>query len=56
MHEHYIGDGVYVKVDGFGIEMYTSDGIDKTNIIYLEPQVALNFIAWFNKMKSEGEI
>lgn len=40
----YLGDGVYVDFDGFSIEILTSDGITKTNSIYLEPDVlaALN--------------
>lgn len=42
----YLGDGVYVD-DTFGVELYTSDGISKTNSIYLEPEVLkalINFL------------
>jgi hypothetical protein len=35
----YIGDGVYVESDGFGLIVTTSDGIKDTNTIYLEPEV-----------------
>jgi len=39
----YIGDGVYVEFDGFGIEL-KANSPDSPNSIYLEPEVlrALN--------------
>lgn len=37
--EMYIGDGVYAKFDGYGVWLYTSDGVTVTNEIYLEPSV-----------------
>lgn len=44
MHKRYLGDGVYVSFDGFGLTLTTENGIAVTNVIYLEPQVleALN--------------
>lgn len=35
----YLGDGVYAEDDGHGIVLTTSNGIDVTNVIYLEPEV-----------------
>ena len=44
--EDYIGDGVYVKFDGFGIELRANSPTND-EMIYLEPQVlaALNHFA-----------
>ena len=35
----YIGDGVYVTYDGFGIILHANDHLDPTDCIYLEPEV-----------------
>ena len=35
----YIGDGVYVAFDGYGLTLTTENGISVTNTIYLEPNV-----------------
>ncbi len=35
----YIGDGVYVEHDGFGLVLTTENGIETTNRIVLEPSV-----------------
>ena len=37
--ETYLGDGVYAAQDGYHIWIWTSDGIDKSKPIALEPQV-----------------
>ena len=43
----YIGDGVYVAHDGFGLWLLANDHINPTDKIYLEPEVlkALNRFA-----------
>lgn len=40
----YIGDGLYAKHDGFGVDVVSYNGIEVLDRIYLEPQVleALN--------------
>jgi hypothetical protein len=35
----YIGDGVFVEYDGYGIVLTTENGIQITNRIVLEPAV-----------------
>lgn len=35
----YLGDGAYVRFDGYGLVLTTSNGVDETNEIYLEPSV-----------------
>lgn len=37
--KRYLGDGVYVEFDGHGIILTTSNGIEDTNTVYLEPEV-----------------
>lgn len=37
----YLGDGAYVEFDGFALELTTSNGIQTTNTIVLEPEVWL---------------
>ena len=39
MTKAYVGDGVYVENDGYGLDLTTSDGVRTTNRIYLEPEV-----------------
>ena len=37
----YLGDGVYIKASGWGtcVDLTTSDGLETTNRIVLEPEV-----------------
>lgn len=42
----YIGDGVYVRTDGFAITLTTENGICATNEIYIEPDVLRALIAY----------
>lgn len=42
----YLGDGLYVNFDGYQIELYASDGIQKTNQVFLDPNVLRAFNAY----------
>ena len=35
----YLGDGVYVAHDGFGVWLTAENGLAATDAIYLEPEV-----------------
>lgn len=35
--ETYLGDGAYVEWNGYAFVVYTTNGISRTNEIYLEP-------------------
>ena len=53
--KEYIGDGVYARFDGYGIELTTENGVLTTNTIYLEPCVyacLLDFWKSFAEPKS----
>ncbi len=50
----YLGVGAYAKRSEFGdILIYTSDGINVTNEIILEPSVVRNLLAF---LKGEGHV
>lgn len=42
----YLGDGLYADYDGYQIELYASNGVEKTNAVYLEPGVLAAFQAF----------
>ena len=45
----YIGNGVYAKFDGFHVCIYTSDGIEMTNSMFLDEYTAEELVAFFIK-------
>lgn len=49
--KRYIGDGVYVAHDGFGIVLTTENGISTTNQIFLEPVVIAALEGWIAELK-----
>lgn len=50
----YLGDSVYVRVDGFGSVILTiEDGTRATNTIVLEPQVIQAFAQWLERVIKE---
>lgn len=51
MTKGYIGDGVYVEFDGYGIWLYANDFNNPTNKIYLEPMVLEALIRFSLRMK-----
>ena len=46
----YLGDGAYADFDGYGIEVYASDGTVKTDKVYLEPTVLCSLIDFALRM------
>jgi hypothetical protein len=49
-NQEYLNDGVYAEWDGYGIYIWTSDGIDDSEKIYLDP-VTLNELNNFYNAK-----
>jgi hypothetical protein len=35
----YLGDGLYYEFDGYQVRLYTHDGINDGNEVFLEPEV-----------------
>ena len=48
----YLGDGVYVKFDGYGYELMADDHEDPSNTIYLETKV-LRALIEYDKVTME---
>ncbi len=49
---HYIGDGVYLTIDGPIVELATEDGVSVTNHIVLEPEVYAALIATVERARA----
>mgnify|MGYP005839422769 CR=1 FL=1 len=49
--EDYIGDGVYVEYDGFGIWLKANDPDLPTDQVYLEPEVLKELNSFAERMK-----
>ena len=47
----YLGDAVYVKFDGESIILTTENGIEETNIIFLDNSVLATFFQYIEKLK-----
>lgn len=55
-YENYIGDAVYVFRSKFNdVVLYTSNGIQETNRVVLEPAVLEAFMRWMNRVEKEEE-
>lgn len=51
-HESYLGDGAYVGFDGYYVVIYTTDGIQYTRPVYMEPGVLESFLRWSRDFRS----
>lgn len=51
--ETYLGDSVYARHLGHGIELYRSDGLREFNKIFLEPEVLRALIEFDENTKLE---
>ncbi len=53
MGKQYLGDGVYVDFDGYGLIITTENGIETTNQIILEPEVYGSLLNYVRDLKSD---
>jgi hypothetical protein len=51
--KEYLGDSVYVDFDGYHVVLTTENGISKTNEIFLENSVMIQFTDWYERLKKE---
>lgn len=49
-NKDYIGDGVYVEFDGFGIKVMANSPDNPTDTIYFEPDVSSKFIDFIKRV------
>jgi hypothetical protein len=54
-NKDYLGDGVYVGIERGMIALYTSNGRETTNMIYLEPEVLGAFLRYLERVKNNYE-
>ena len=47
----YLGDGAYVKFDGYHVVLTTEDGINITNTVALEPSVLAAFKRYIDRLE-----
>jgi hypothetical protein len=45
----YMGDGVYAKFDGEGVEVWIDDGIFKSDAIYFDEYTAEDLMKFFQE-------
>lgn len=50
MDKVYLGDGCYAQYDGWMIRVFASNGMEDTNEVFLEPEVAKNLIQFVKKV------
>jgi hypothetical protein len=50
----YLGDGLYAAFDGWQIELYASNGRNKTNVVYLEPGVLAAFLRYVESLRKQN--
>lgn len=47
--DHYLGDGLYVRDEGYQIMLFSHNGIRATNEIFLESSVLKEFLHYLEK-------
>lgn len=52
-YRSYLGDGVYVGFDGFGVALTSEDGVRILDRIVLEPEVLGKFEAYMVSLRRE---
>jgi len=53
MNKDYLGDGVYAEWDGERIVLTTENGIEATNIIYLELEVIVGLERYLARLRAQ---
>jgi hypothetical protein len=51
-HATFLGDGLYADFDGYNVEIFASNGIIRTNRVFLEPCVLEAFLRWVEALKN----
>jgi hypothetical protein len=50
----YLGDGLYACYNGYQVELYASNGVMKTNKVFLDPGVLGAFLNYIDRLKTLG--
>jgi hypothetical protein len=49
--DSYLGDGLYASFDGWQIELYASNGIEKTNSVLLDSDTLAAFLKYVERLQ-----
>jgi hypothetical protein len=47
----YLGDGLYAEFDGWQIRLFAHNGLNCTNVVFLEPDVLAAFLRYVENLK-----
>lgn len=50
--KEYIGDGCYLTFDGYGFILTTENGVETTNLVYLDPETLRNLFSFIKDIYS----
>jgi hypothetical protein len=48
----YLGDGLFAQFDGSQYEIYASNGLSKTNRVFMEPSVLRAFMRYVHRTET----
>jgi hypothetical protein len=51
MDDSYLGDGLYASFDGWQIELYASNGIQKTSSVFLDSGTLAAFLKYVERLQ-----
>jgi hypothetical protein len=51
MMDSYLGDGLYAAFDGWQIELYAHNGIEKTNSVFLDSDTLAAFLKYVERLQ-----
>jgi hypothetical protein len=54
--QQYLGDGLYASFDGFQVEVFSHDGLNKTNSVFMEPDILDSFIGFIKSIKQKESL
>jgi hypothetical protein len=49
--DSYLGDGLYASFDGWQIELYASNGIQKTGSVFLDSDTLAAFLKYVERLQ-----
>ena len=52
-HDVYLGDGLFAAFDGWQVELYAWNGVNKTNCVFLEPAVLEALLNYVKRLKAQ---
>jgi hypothetical protein len=52
--DSYLGDGLYASFDGWQIELYASNGIEKTNSVLLDSDTLAAFLKYVERLRESN--